>query len=79
MGTFKKWGLLKNWDFKKINNFSKLLHSDESTEKASTFQGHSLHILSVNQATTSKNSIYQNPALSVASHTHIKLVKLEMR
>ena len=36
--------------------------------KASTFQAHSLHILSVNQATAAKNSIYQNPALSVASH-----------
>ena len=49
-------------------NFEKLLHSDEITEKGSTFQAHSLHILSLNQATAAKNSIYQNPTLSVANH-----------
>lgn len=49
-------------------NFDKLSHSDEITEKASTFQAHSLHILTKNQATAAINSIYQNPTLSVANH-----------
>ena len=48
--------------------FNKLAHSDEVTEKKSTFQAHALHVETITQAIAAKNSIYQNSELAQATH-----------
>ena len=49
-------------------NYEKLQHSEVTTDHDSTFQAQLLPIYTKNQASAALNAIYQNPALSTATH-----------
>ena len=49
-------------------SFDKLVHSEEVTEKKSVFQAHALPVETISQAIAAKNSIFQSPNLSQATH-----------